>query len=316
MLRLLALLAASANPLHGGGPSGGVPVFPRRLDLFPSSAPGKNPFQGIPALVGAGDDTFVAVIQDTVFDARGTRLYSQLAARTSTSGGASWSPEAPLPPFDRPAAQLKGFSSSNPGLIYDRHTDSVIVHFTLGTHGEINETVQVMSTARPFTTWSEPRSLTTQLAPGLPPGVIAWPGPGHGIQLQAGAFAGRLLMSGWFWDSSAHPRNGRQNATVYYSDTHGESWRPTGVSLPCDESQLVELNKPSPGSIALYARHGQDNRSWPIPCLCQAVALSTTGGTSFGAVPWLPSVRFGGQAISYDPRKLQKTSNESLEGRR
>ena len=42
----------------------------------------------------------------------------------------------------------------------------------------------------------------------------------------------------------------------------------------------------------------------------------TSGGISFGAVPWLPSVRFGGQAISYDPRKLQETSNESLEERR
>ena len=134
-------------------------------------------------------------------------------------------------------------------------------------------------------------------------------GEGDGLQLPSG----RLVVCGW---TGWYKTDFDSAVACLLSDTHGESWRPTGVSLPCDESQLVELNKPSPGSVALYARHGQDNRSWPIPCLCQAVALSTTGGISFGAVPWLPSVRFGGQAISYDPRKLQKTLLESLEERR
>jgi hypothetical protein len=294
---------ASATAKHDDADSSQVPIFPQRLDLFPSAAPGHNPFQGIPALVAAGNGTFVAVIQDSVYDVHGTRLYSQLAARTSTSGGSSWSPERPLPPFNRQPSELRGFASSNPALVYDGHTDTVIVHFTLGTlqGGPINETVQCVS-RRPFTTWSEPRSLVAELAPGLPPNSIAWPGPGHGIQLQGGPFAGRLLMTAWFWDSSDRSRHGKQNATTYFSDTHGRSWSSSGVSLPCDESQVVELKRPSLGSVALYGRHGQDNKSWAIPCQCQSVALSTDSGASFGAVPWLPSVQLGGQAISYDPR--------------
>eukprot|EP01048_Picozoa_sp_COSAG05_P023361 COSAG05_NODE_5027_length_1286_cov_14.727885_1_plen_129_part_10 len=39
------------------------PTFPDRLDIFPSGRPGTNPFQGIPALVAAGHNTFVAAIQ-------------------------------------------------------------------------------------------------------------------------------------------------------------------------------------------------------------------------------------------------------------
>ena len=74
------------------------------------------------------------------------------------------------------------------------------------------------------------------------------------------------------------------------SDLRGESLH--GLAVGADQlGDTIEGNTYLPGSIV-------DNL------------------TSFGAVPWLPSVRFGGQAISYDPRKLQKTSLESLEERR
>lgn len=284
-----------------------VPVYPERMDHFPSGAPGKNPFRGISAMVSAGEGTFVAAIQRGVYSVSGTHLYSQLCSRVSTSGGASWSMEVALPPFtpgsiNGSEMQMKGSSASQPVLIYDAHSDTVLLHFVYSAPHTKNKTVATyqISTTRPFTQWSTPRSLEAELAAGLPASVTAYPGPGHGIQIQRGPHAGRLLASGWLWDSAGKETSkSLQNVTCWYSDDSGQTWRPSGVSLPLDESQLAEI---SDGSILMYSRHGQDNSTWPIPCRCQAVSLSTDGGDSFGAVPWLPSVRFGGQTVSCDPR--------------
>ena len=101
--------------------------------------------------------------------------------------------------------------------------------------------------------------------------------------------------------------------SVYYSDDGGQRWSVSATSMPGDESTLAELDG---GAVMINARHGQDNLTWPIPCHCRAVAVSSpeSGGHAFAPPSWLPRPANRAIPLGYDPALISPSSGTAASG--
>lgn len=127
-------------------------------------------------------------------------------------------------------------------------------------------------------TWSDWREITDQVA--LPTWEHYVIGPPHGIQLEHGPHAGRLVFPGWF--RRLPPQDGNPvvgGAYLTYSDDGGQTWhigavdeRGDGLLNP-SESGVVEL-----GDGTLYVNTRNQRASKPEH---RAEARSSDGGETF-----------------------------------
>ena len=131
----------------------------------------------------------------------------------------------------------------NPTPVFDAETGRLFLFFAENL-GNTHTEVYVMHSDDLGESFSVPRSVTAGItgATGL---SFHLPGPGHGIQLQRGAYRGRLLLQLWHRGSDVTlPRTERGYCvSLLYSDDHGESWAATpaiGHALCCNESRLIE----------------------------------------------------------------------------
>jgi sialidase-1 len=106
-------------------------------------------------------------------------------------------------------------------------------------------------------------------------------GPGIGIQIKSGKYAGRLVIP--CDHSYTETRDGvfkRDNrygfgSHVIYSDDHGSTWKISETITPgCNESQVVEL---SDGSLMMNMRSYNGKQ-------CRAVSISKNGGQSWSEI--------------------------------
>ncbi|MBD3274030.1 MAG: exo-alpha-sialidase [Candidatus Marinimicrobia bacterium] len=178
-------------------------------------------------------------------------------------------------------------------LTHNLGTDSEreIIHHT----AESTRTVWICSSSDDGRSWSEPAEITESVKP------ISWgwyaTGPGVGIQLREGEYAGRLVIpcDHSYDDPQGDIRGGPYGygSHVIFSDDHGETWQTGGVVRPkVNECQVVEL---SHGTLLLNMRsyHGEGYRmhawsydggiNWtdPVPApdlvepVCQASLIRT-----------------------------------------
>lgn len=246
-----------------------------------------------PALVTTNDGTVLAFAEG-----RATKHDAQsyaLVMRRSTDGGVTWSD----PSVVYSVTPRDGVAVSQPTPIVDKITGDVVMLFNRG--GIRRDSDEVLLTDVLVTrssddglTWSAPVDITSSVKvmegnnPG-PPGV--WPdtpwgwivvGPGHGIQLQNGPHAGRLLVGGdhRYTDDTS----GISWSHVMYSDDHGVTWH-LGGGLPgadspvgnsrnnySNENTLVEVG--NSGMVLMSARMQVQGRF-------RGRAFSTDGGLSF-----------------------------------
>ena len=112
-------------------------------------------------------------------------------------------------------------------------------------------------------------------------------GPGIGIQIKRGKYAGRLVIPANH--SYTETRNGvfRKNnkygygSHVIYSDDHGRTWQISKTITPgCNESQVVEL---SDGSLMMNMRSYNGKQ-------CRAVSISKDGGCSWSEITHDPTL--------------------------
>jgi hypothetical protein len=124
-------------------------------------------------------------------------------------------------------------------------------------------------------TWSTRVEITAQVK--LPDWSWYATGPGHGIQLQRGAQAGRLVIP-----SDYRTTNSGYGDQVIYSDDHGATWHLGAVAVGSgginpNENEAVELVLPSPtGGSRLYFNSRDQNGS---ASGTRAEAWSVDGGS-------------------------------------
>jgi sialidase-1 len=195
-----------------------------------------------------------------------------LVLRRSLDGGRTWGDQHivwddgpntcgnPCPVVDRVTGTIWLLMTHNLG----HDTEKEIVSGT----SQGSRTVWISHSVDDGVTWSKPLEITRDVK--KPDWTWYATGPGVGIQMIAGAKAGRLLVP--CDNVVAHSRVSQSHVIV--SDDHGKSWQLGGVVGPgCDEAAVVELNQ---GRLMLNMRStGTVHR--------RRVATSDDGGITWTA---------------------------------
>ena len=229
----LLLLAAPALP-----PPVAAPLQP---ELFNNGDGGFFEFTS-PNLVMTNNGTVFAMAEGRSYTPDQSAY--AIVMRRSTDNGATWSPISVIYGILPHTADWVG----NPSAVMDATTGNIFVLFT-----KDNSSVFVVHSSDDGLTWSSPTNITNNVKvtsagnpnpsafPSAPWGWYAT-GPGHGIQLQDGPNAGRLMIAADH--RLAAGTNGPSWSHVIYSDDDGESWH-LGGGL--DQTQAVNdySNEPS-----------------------------------------------------------------------
>jgi hypothetical protein len=227
----------------------------------------------IPAVVRATDGTVLAFAERRVKDC-GDDEDIDLVLRRSTDGGRTWMPVQLV-------SEGAGSTHGNPVPIVDRETGRIVL---VSTHNgsqpcsngcDRDPFVQVSDDHG--ATWSAAREMTE----GKRPGWNFWyaTGPMHGIQLEHGPHAGRLVVGANFesYDGVGKHVYGTH---LLYSDDAGQSWHIGAETFRDDGSviaQEVTVVELTDGRIYALARErGTDPGS-------RAYAISPDGGETFDA---------------------------------
>jgi len=148
----------------------------------------------------------------------------------------------------------KGVCWTNASPVYDHNKGRLFLFYSDNQNNVKTQNMVMFSDDR-GSTWSEPCNVTPVLEKVSSPLPFHLAGPGHGICLKEGPFAGRLLMQFWHRSENRNvPAEERGYCvSLLYSDDHGETWQTTeylGSSVMANESRLVEVK----GGIRWYAR--------------------------------------------------------------
>ncbi len=279
---LLAIAAGAAVAAPAAGADEPAP-----LDIASQGI--GSPYYRIPALTTSVRGTLLAA-----YDARPTLADLPgnigVVLRRSTDGGATWRAQQVI----RAEAAPKGFG--DPSLLVDRVTGRIFVFYAasvnqgfFGSATGVDESdPDVLQTDYSYSdddglTWRH-RRITGQIKNPAWGGMFA--ASGEGVQLRAGAYAGRLIQQYTVF------HRGGTYAVSAYSDDHGVTWRTGALVGPGgNENKTVELND---GRIMLNSRAAPYRK----------VAYSSDGGvtyTPFVEDARLPDPANNGSLIRYAP---------------
>ncbi len=236
-----------------------------QTDVFVSGKEGYHTFR-IPSLLATRQGTLLAFCEGRK-TSRSDHGDVDLVFKRSTDGGATWSPLAIVHEEGGTAKITIG----NPCPVVDHATGTIWLPFCRD-----NVDVFVTHSIDDGHTWAQPTQITTAVKkPGW-----TWyaTGPGVGIQLKAGAHAGRLIIPcdhGETIDGKAV-----KLSHVFYSDDHGKTWTLGGTVAPhTNECQAAELRD---GSLLLNMRnHWAKEGGRADRANQRAIATSTDGGSTW-----------------------------------
>ncbi|WP_236787723.1 exo-alpha-sialidase [Amycolatopsis sp. GM8] len=197
-----------------------------------------------------------------------------IVVKRSTDGGHTWGPLQVVVRGD-------GDTRGNPTPIVLPSTGRIVLLSTAECvrRHPCGRAPQVQDSDDNGHSWMTPHPITSELGFTRPPGWLAT-GPGHGIVLDHGPHAGRLLAG------LSYNLGMRYTGAVIYSDDQGATWR-TGATttsespaLQPQELSLAEL----PGDRVYVAARNQ--AGWAEQCLAggtrnRADTVATDGGTRF-----------------------------------
>lgn len=244
ILAVAALVAASAGgAAEHTGPgrktmAGRSGEQPRQQPVFVSGTEGYHTFR-IPAVLVTPRGTLLAFCEGRKTSAA-DHGDVDLVSKRSTDGGRTWGP-LQLVYEEGDTAKI---TIGNPCPVVDERTGVVWLAFCRD-----NRDVLVTHSTDDGVTWAPPTELT-RLVKQPDWGWYAT-GPGIGIQLRTGRYAGRILVPcdhrervGDAWIMHSH---------VFFSDDDGATWQ-LGGSAPqhTDECQVVEL---ADGTLLLNMRN-------------------------------------------------------------
>lgn len=244
-----------------------APVIEQTV-VYRSGTDGYHSYR-IPGLVLTKQGTLLAFIEGRKTD-RSDHGDIDLLLKRSSDGGKSWSAQQVV----HEEGGQKKITIGNPCPVVDQQTGTIWLPFTRD-----NDDVFMMHSTDDGKSWSKPVDITASVKDAN----WGWyaTGPGHGIQLQRGKHAGRLVIP-CDHRTRDKPRTGEvRYSHVIYSDDHGQTWQrgePTTNFM--NECEVVER---ADGSLLLSLRNyaGKNQR---------AFAISTDGGQSWSKPEHNPQV--------------------------
>jgi sialidase-1 len=237
-----------------------VAAEPTQVDVFNAGREGYHTFR-IPALLVTPSGTLLAICEGRK-TSRSDHGDLDLVLKRSTDGGQTW---GPLELIYEEGGEKK-ITIGNPCPVYDKETDVIWLPFTRD-----NDDVFVTSSSDEGKTWTRPRNITADVKKD----DWNWyaTGPGNGIQLTQGKYAGRLVIPcDHRVDGATNDWGHAGRSHVIYSDDHGKTWKLGGATgFAMNECAVVELPD---GALKLNMRsyRGKGRRG---------VAISRDGGQTW-----------------------------------
>lgn len=254
----------------------------KNVIVFERFAEGFHTYR-VPNLIRTGNGTLLC-FAGAKTDGGGDFDRTEVVLKRSTDGGQTWGPVEPVA-SDPPHKVAKC-------PVLDRETGRIFVfavRTAAGVTGEdiANGTVPPEDMPRPFllhsdddgVTWSEWRELTAEIKlPGMRNYVL---GPGAGLQIRNGPYAGRLLLVGYH--SYLPATDGRPavgGVHTIYSDDHGETWTVGGAPGEYDDGIVVpsetDLAELPDGTLYFNTRDERGTATGN-----RAAVTSSDGGATF-----------------------------------
>ena len=238
---------------------------PTYSDVFVSGTEGYHTFR-IPALLTTPKGSLLAFCEGRK-TSRSDHGDVDLVMKRSTDSGDHWGPLQRI--YEEGGDD--NITIGNPCVVVDQDTGIIWLTFCRN-----NQDVLVMYSKDDGHIWSNPVNIT----PSVKRANWDWvaTGPGIGIQLKQGRFAGRLVIP---CDHSELIDGKRTMVShVFFSDDHGEQWKLGGsVGKHTDECQVVELKD---GNLMINMRsYWGRSGNRPDRASRRAIAISEDGGNSW-----------------------------------
>lgn len=237
----------------------------------------------IPAMVCGAKGTVLAVADGRLSGCGDIPNPLDLVLRRSFDDGKTWGPlqvianygsdpnDKDIYPYYGITNPIPRVSSGDAALLLDRQNSRIwVLYDNGGNSGGRKIKLELRYSDDDGATWSGALDIEG-LNPGLrPAGREFLAGPGNGIQLEYGPFAGRLIFPVYIYDNSS-------SSLVIYSDDHGETWkRGGGAGVGGGEIQVAET--PNGGLLASM----RDNH-FPTTGV-RTFSRSADGGLTWGPV--------------------------------
>lgn len=258
----------------------GVSVAGSHQVLYRGGTNGYGCFR-IPVLSRTASGALLAFAEARVSATCADRGDIDLVVRRSTNDGRTWGPIRVVAQ-GKPDDPYAPFTRGNPVPVVDRTTGKILL---ITTSNEATPTGKrlpwIQESADDGLTWTAPKPLGASMD-GTDNGWFAT-GPAHGVQLEHGTHAGRLIVG-----AHQKPASGVVLAGVLYSDDHGATWQASetensyvdGVLSP---GEIVVTELPD-GSLYAGARNEVEDSDH------RARAVSTDGGTTMPKFSLVPSL--------------------------
>lgn len=237
MMRSVLYLIALFGLACSAAPEVAISPGPESKPLYVSGQDGYHTYR-IPSLIVSKAGTLLAFAEGRKSGSSDSGDIDMLLKR-SIDGGSSWSEQSIV--WDD-----GGNTCGNACPVIDQRNGRIVLLTTWnrgddggrelhnGT-GEGTRRVFVQHSDDDGVSWSEPREITDVAK--APEWWWYATGPGVGIQIQQGEYAGRLVIPA----NHSSEANGYAAHTIY-SDDGGETWQRSNVIAPaCNESQVAEL---------------------------------------------------------------------------
>lgn len=201
----------------------------KQTTVFNSGA-GNEVFR-IPSMVTANDGS-VIVFAEHRYSSWRDKSYTDVVCKRTVDGGAHWSSMVNI------TGSVNGgdYAFMDPTPVVDKETGKIFLFFTRwlkgsDNSGAVNNRAFMSCSSDNGATWSTPVDISDQiLASGMTSSGF---GPGHGIMIEEGKFAGRLVVI-------TRQYNGSVNVGYsIWSDDHGTTWN-CGTETTGGEAQIAE----------------------------------------------------------------------------